>query len=88
MEDRDIVDLYWQRSMDAISETEIKYGRYCRSITENICKNSSDAEGCVNDTYLSAWNSMPDKLVMSYSRRRICKYIGSRRREPACNFVL
>ncbi len=28
MEDREIVDLYWQRSDLAISETEQKYGRY------------------------------------------------------------
>ena len=28
MEDREIVDLYWQRSDRAIAETEQKYGRY------------------------------------------------------------
>lgn len=37
MEDKDIVDLYWQRSDLAISETERKYGRYCRTIARNIC---------------------------------------------------
>ena len=37
MEDREIVDLYWRRSDLAISETDKKYGRYCRTIAMNIC---------------------------------------------------
>lgn len=28
MEDKQIVDLYWERSESAIKETEKKYGRY------------------------------------------------------------
>lgn len=61
MEDREIVELYWQRSQSAIPETETKYGTYCRSISKNICGNYEDAEECVNDTYFKAWNLMPDK---------------------------
>ncbi len=61
MKDQDIVDLYWQRSEQAISETERKYGRYCHTIAYNICADREDAEDCVNDTWLAAWNSMPDK---------------------------
>lgn len=61
MEDRRIVDLYWARSEHAISETEIKYGRYCYYIAHNILHNNEDSEECVNDTYLNAWNAMPDK---------------------------
>lgn len=60
MEDRQIVDLYWARSENAISETEIKYGRYCYYIAHNILHNDEDSEECVNDTYLNAWNAMPD----------------------------
>ncbi len=59
MEDREIVDLYWQRSDLAISETDRKYGRYCRTIARNICGDEADAEECVNDTWFSAWNRMP-----------------------------
>ena len=59
MEDREIVDLYWQRSDLAISETENKYGRYCRTIAFNICGDESDAEECVSDTWFRAWNLMP-----------------------------
>ena len=59
MEDAAIVDLYWQRSDQAIAETDKKYGRYCRSIAWRICNDYEDAEECVNDTWLSAWNAMP-----------------------------
>lgn len=59
MTDEKIVDLYWARSETAISETEKKYGKLCNSISYNILKSKEDAEECVNDTYLKAWNSMP-----------------------------
>ena len=59
MEDREIVNLYWQRSELAISETDHKYGRYCHTIAYNICGTDEDAEECVNDTWLRAWNRMP-----------------------------
>ena len=59
MEDGHIVDLYWKRSENAVTETASKYGRYCYSIAYNILTNHNDAEESVNDTYLGAWNSMP-----------------------------
>lgn len=61
MNDTEIVNLYWQRSEQAITETEQKYGRYCHTIAYNILGNREDTEECVNDTWMSAWNSMPDK---------------------------
>jgi RNA polymerase sigma-70 factor (ECF subfamily) len=60
MEDSAIIDLYWQRADSAISETDKKYGKYCHSIAYNLLENTLDAEECVNDTWLSAWNAMPD----------------------------
>ncbi len=59
MEDKDIVALYWQRSQKAVEETASKYGKYCYSIAYNILNNNEDAEECVNDTYIDAWNSIP-----------------------------
>ena len=59
MEDRQIVELYWQKNPDAISETANKYGAYCFAIAENILHNPEDSEECVNDTWLHAWNAMP-----------------------------
>ncbi len=59
MEDAKIVQLYWDRNEQAIPETAGKYGSYCASIARNILGNAEDAEECVNDTYLHAWNAMP-----------------------------
>ncbi len=61
MEDTAIIDLYWQRSDQAIAETDRKYGRYCRRIALNICPDEEDAEECVNDTWFHAWTRMPDE---------------------------
>jgi RNA polymerase sigma-70 factor (ECF subfamily) len=59
MDDAKIVQLYWDRDEQAIPATADKYGSYCTAIAKNILGNKEDAEECVNDTYLSAWNSMP-----------------------------
>lgn len=59
MEDRQIVELYWQKNTNAIKETDSKYGAYCFTIADNILHNKEDSEECVNDTWLNAWNSMP-----------------------------
>ncbi len=61
MEDRQIVDLYWQRSDRAIAESVQKFGGYCYTIAYHICANAEDADECVNDTWFRAWNLMPDK---------------------------
>lgn len=61
MDDRQIIELFWERSEDAISQTEQKHGRFCRSIAYNILHNDEDSEECVSDTYLKAWDEMPPK---------------------------
>lgn len=60
MDDNRIVELYWRRSGDAIVETSRKYGRYCYTIANNLLSSPRDAEECVNDTWLGAWNAMPE----------------------------
>ena len=59
MEDQAIVALYWERSEQAIAETEKKYDRYLEKIAHNILNNLEDSRESVNDTYLAAWDSMP-----------------------------
>lgn len=59
MDDQKIVDLYWERSETAISETQKKYGKYCYTIAYAILYSNEDAEECVNDTYLRAWGAIP-----------------------------
>ncbi len=60
MEDVKIVDLFWARDERAISETRDKYERYLMKIAWNILRDDGDSEESVNDTYLKAWNSMPE----------------------------
>ena len=57
--DAEIVDLYLARDESALEHTARNYGTYCTSVAMNILNNASDAEECVNDTYLRAWNSIP-----------------------------
>ena len=59
MQDEQIIDLYWERSEEAIRETDKKYGKYCGTIAWNILYSAEDAEECVNDTWMNAWNAMP-----------------------------
>lgn len=60
MEDHAIIELYWSRNPEAIQRTGEKYGGYCRTIARNILPDRRDAEECVNDTWLGAWNAMPE----------------------------
>ena len=61
MEDQKIIDLYWQRSEQAIAETDRKYGGYCYAIAYNILLNREDSEESVSDTYMAAWRAMPPR---------------------------
>lgn len=59
MDDRRIVELFLERSEEAILETDIKYGRYCHKVAFNVLGNDEDSEECVNDAYMRAWGSIP-----------------------------
>ena len=59
MKDDQIIALYYARDERAIVESSDKYGGYCTDIAQNILQNLQDSEECVNDTWLSAWNSIP-----------------------------
>lgn len=59
MEDEKIIELFFRRSEQAIRELDTKYGRVCHQLSYNIVNNRQDAEECVNDAYLGAWNAIP-----------------------------
>ena len=80
MEDSKIVELYWQRNEEAIAETASKYGRYCGTIAYNILRSSEDAEECVNDTYMRAWNAIPP-----HRPNRLSTFLGKITRNLALN---
>ena len=59
MEDSDIIDLFFERSEQAVAELDRKYGSAVRRTAANILQNAQDAEECANDAYLGVWNSIP-----------------------------
>lgn len=59
MNDAEIVSLFWKRDETAILQSRRKYDSYCRRIARNILGDRRDAEECLSDTYLAAWNSIP-----------------------------
>lgn len=81
MEDSGIIALYWARDQEAIRATSEKYGAYCGSIAQNILGNRADAEECVNDTWLKAWDSMPPQrpAVLSAFLGRITRNLSLNR---------
>lgn len=61
MEDQQIIRLFFERSEQAIAELSRKYGALCFQIADNILDDPQDAEECVNDAWLGAWNSIPPR---------------------------
>ncbi|MCQ2495638.1 MAG: RNA polymerase sigma factor [Lachnospiraceae bacterium] len=59
LEDSEIIELYWERSENAIKETQNKYFGYAYSIIARIIANKEDAEECFDDSMLKLWNSIP-----------------------------
>ena len=67
VEDTKIIELFWERSENAIAETDTKYGKYCYAIAYNILYSEPDSEECVNDTYLRTWETVPPEKPISLS---------------------
>ncbi len=80
MKDSEIINLYWERKESAITKTSEKYGSYCKTIAMNILNMAEDAEECVNDTWLSAWKSIPPHRPQCFSA-----YLGKITRNLSLN---
>lgn len=65
MDDRGIIQLLECRDERAITQISGLYGLYCRTIAHNILQDDRDAEECVSDTYLRAWNTIPPEKPRS-----------------------
>ena len=59
LDDSKIINLFFERNEQAISELEGKYGTYCYSVSWNILRVKEDAEECVNESFYKAWTSIP-----------------------------
>ena len=81
MDDGKIIELFFDRDETAIRETSDKFGGLCRAIALNILHNPEDAEQCVNDALLKAWESIPpnDPKNLKAYLARIVKNISINR---------
>ena len=59
MLDEKIIELFFERSDQAINELDSKYGKVFHKLSYNILNDRWDAEECVNDSYLGVWNVIP-----------------------------
>ncbi len=59
IDDEKIIEMFFERSEQGIRELDIKYGKACHNLSYNIVNSRQDAEECVNDAYLGAWNAIP-----------------------------
>ena len=74
MDDNRIIELYNLRDEQAIKETDIKYGRLCTKIADDILKNVNDTEECKSSSYLKVWNSIPPEKPLSFCGY-LCKIV-------------
>jgi len=70
--DEAILDLYFERSEEAIEVTMAKYGALLRSLSWNILGDHEDVEECVNDTYMAAWGAIPPERPL-YFKAYLCR---------------
>lgn len=72
--DEEIIEMFFERSEQAIRELDNKYGKIYYALSHNIVGNRQDAEECVNDTYLGAWNTIPP-IKPNPLQAYICKIV-------------
>ena len=65
MDDKMIIDLFFERSEQAITETRKKYRSVVRRTAFHVLNNIQDTEECESDTYLTAWNNIPPESPSS-----------------------
>ncbi len=65
LKDEEINGLFFDRDERAVSETDKKYGAYLKAVAKDMTGDRRDAEECVNDVYLAAWNSIPPERPAS-----------------------
>lgn len=59
MDEEQIITLFFARSEQAIEALDAKYGKLFHSLSYHIVNDRQDADECVNDAYLGAWNAIP-----------------------------
>lgn len=65
IEDKEILELFFNRDESAIKHSEEKYGRYLSAVAYNILGDVSDAEECISDTLADVWDAIPPARPVS-----------------------
>ena len=78
MDDSAILDLYWARDEEAIRQTEKAYGKKLNRLAFGIVANLEDAQECVSDTYLKAWQTIPPQRPDHFFAylAKICRFLA------------
>lgn len=78
MEDGKIIELFWNRDEEAITRTDQVYGGRLQGLAERIVRCREDAQECVSDTYMKAWETIPPQrpdYLYAYLAK-ICRYFA------------
>ena len=59
LEEAKIIELYFERNEQAISETDAKYGKLMYGVAFHVLNDHEDSEECVNDAHAGIWNAIP-----------------------------
>lgn len=83
MNDAEILALYWERNENAIKETDAVYGRRLHVLSKRIVNSHEDAQECVSDTYMKAWETIPPQRPNYFFAylARICRNLSLDRLE-------
>ena len=78
MDDMEIIELYVARNQDAITETDRCYGGKLQGLSERIVRSYEDAQECVSDTYMKAWETIPPQRPNYFFAylARICRHFS------------
>ena len=78
MTDDQIIDLYWARDEEAIACTDHAYGHKLINVAGRILAQYEDAEECVSDTYLKAWDAIPPQRPAYFFAflAKICRHLA------------
>ena len=59
MTDRELLDLFFARSEEALPALQTEYGPYCRAVAGRMLSDARDVEECLNDCWLAVWRTIP-----------------------------
>ena len=65
MDDKQIIKDLFCRAERGIESLAHRFGKQLYRMARNICESDRDAEECVNDAYLRAWQSIPPTVPKS-----------------------